>query len=179
MLCLILLGGFSAVSCLPCYGVTCPNPSPGPNPENHGSLTLHYTDDTRLKVDFDSSSTECRKTVTNLPKKRIVRVEVASAHFVLHNKKKTNGLQKVVGSVGSREYSADDVGSTKVRAVILLNRSCDGRVALASAKVPLIAVCVFGVLGLLLAGVLLIYRRTTRSQHRPLPSGEQSGECGI
>ena len=172
------LFGFSAVSSLPC--VTCPPANPGTTPESHGSLTLHYTDDTRFKVVFNSSSQECRETVTDLPGKRIVKVEVASAQFILHNKKKTNGLQKQVGSVGSREYSAEDVGFTRVRAVILLNSACTGRIALATAKVPLIAVGVFGVVSLVLAVILLISRRTTRRyQHRPLPSGEQSGEHGI
>jgi len=169
--------GFSAVTSLPCSGViSCTQSSPGPAPESHGSLTLHYTDDTRFKIDFNSSSPECRETVTNLPKKRIAKVEVASASFILHNNKKTNGLQKQVGSVGSREYSAEDVGFTKVRAVIILNNSaCAGRGGTANAKVPLIVVCVLvGVISLVLAAVLLISRTRTRYQHRPLSSEEQT-----
>merc|ERR1712108_131649 len=98
----------------------------------------------------------------------------ASAQFILHNKKKTNGLQKQVGSLGSREYSAEDVGFTKVRAVILLNSSCIGGGDIANAKVPLIVVCVLiGVISLVLAAVLLISRRRKRYQHRPIVSSEE------
>merc|ERR1712130_177107 len=79
------------------------------------------------------------------------------------------------GSVGSREYSAEDVGFSKVRAVILLNSACLGGGDIANAKVPLIVVCVLiGVISLVLAAILLISRRRTRYQHRPIVSIEEN-----
>lgn len=104
-------------------------------------------------------------------------MEVASAHFVLHNKKKRNGRQKHVGSEGSKEYSARDVGFTKVRGVLVINKACTSR----EAKVPLVAVCVCaGAMALVLAAVLL-YRRATKYKHRALTSDsdEHTGEYGI
>ena len=71
MLWWILLGFFSAVASEPCYGVTCSELDPSVK----GSLTLHFTDKTTFKINYESSSRDCKIPVTNLPKKRITKVD--------------------------------------------------------------------------------------------------------
>ena len=81
-----------------------------------GSLILHYDDNSRHKIDYDSSSQDCY--LNQLPNKRITKVEVSSAHFVLYSKRNWSGAMASVSSVGFKEYSKEEIlGMTKVKSV--------------------------------------------------------------
>ena len=111
--CFLLLCG--VVTAGPC--VLCMSPHSTPvAPPVLGSLILHYDDNSTHKIDYDSSSEDCY--LTHLPKKRIAKVEVNSAHFVLYSRRNWRGKMASVRSVGSREYSTEEIpGIPRVKSV--------------------------------------------------------------
>ena len=115
-----------------------------------GSLILHYEDNSTLRIDYDSSM-ECE--VINMKKKeRMVRAVVSSAHFLLFNRKNLKGLQTTVSSTREREFSAEEVGFTKVRSIA--RRGCGSR----QATVTIIAVSLTVVALFLVLAAILLYR---------------------
>jgi len=151
-----------------------PSSPPSSSPQG-GSLILHFEDGAQHKIVLDSSKQACK--VTSLPRKKIVRVEVAAADFTLYSRRNWSGTEKNVGAVGNKIYSADDVKFTKVKSVLIRSKGC-----VREANVPLVAisVCVMAVI-LVLAGVLLYRSRRTKCQHFILArsSEEQTQENGI
>ena len=89
---------------------------PSETASSTGSLILHYDDNTSYRINYDSSSNHCK--VNNLPrKKKIIKVVVNAAQFILYKGKKWNFRSKLVTSVGSREYSAKEIGFKRVKSV--------------------------------------------------------------
>ena len=80
-----------------------------------GSLVLHYRDNSTHKIVYDSSSLDCM--VNHLPSKKIAKVEVHSAHFILYSKKDWRGISDTVSSDGSQEIQAEEIHPTKVKSV--------------------------------------------------------------
>ena len=111
--CFLLLCG--VVTAGPC--VLCPQPHSTPvAPPVLGSLILHYADNSTNKIDYDSSSEDCY--LNHLPNKKIAKVEVNSAHFVLYSRRNWRGKMADVRSVGSREYSTEEIpGITRVKSL--------------------------------------------------------------
>ena len=122
-------------------------------------VILHFTDGTQHKVVVDSSNQDCK--VNNIPRgKRIAKAEVASGDFILYSKRTWSGRQKVVGSGGNRDYSADVVGFTKVKSVQILKEGCSRE-----ANVPLVAVSVCAVVLALALAALLLYRKFKKTEN--------------
>ena len=111
--CILLLCG--VVTARPCVLCVKPHSTAEPPPVI-GSLTLHYDDNSRHKIDYNSSSKDCY--LNQLPNKKITKVEVNSAHFVLYSRRNWRGKMASVSSVGFREYSREEIlGMTKVKSV--------------------------------------------------------------
>ena len=111
--CLLLLSG--AVPGRPRVFDVPPHSVPAPPPVI-GSLILHYDDNTTYKIHYDSSSLECH--VNFLPNKKITKVEVNSAQFVLYSRRNWRGRAAAVSSVGYREFSTEEIlGITRVKSV--------------------------------------------------------------
>ena len=112
--CVLLLSALvTLVRARPC--VSCPQSKATEHPRVLGSLVLHYRDKTSYKIDYDSSSVDCM--VNKLPNKRIAKVVVNSAHFVLYSRNYWRGEMDRVGSDGSQEIPGEEIYPTKVRSV--------------------------------------------------------------
>ena len=72
-----------------------------------GSLIIHYKDKTTYKIDYESSSQDCR--VNNLPRKKIAKVVVNAAKFMVYSKNGWKGRMASVSSVGRKEYSVEEI----------------------------------------------------------------------
>ena len=81
-------------------------------PVSVGSLILHFEDNSTRKIEY-ASDMEC-EVINMKPEHPIVRVVVASAHFVLYNRRDRRGRQYPVSSTREKEYSAQELGFTKV-----------------------------------------------------------------
>ena len=89
---------------------------PSETASSTGSLILHYDDNTSYRINYDSASQYCK--VNNLPRrKKITKVVVNAAEFILYRGKRWRGTSKLVSSVGSQEYSVNEIGITKVKSV--------------------------------------------------------------
>ena len=100
--CVLLLS--AVITARPC--VTCP-PDPSEKTSSSGSLILHYKDDTIYRIVYNSSSQDCR--VNNLPMKKIDKVVVNAAKFMVYSKKGWKGRMASVSSVGRKEYSVEEI----------------------------------------------------------------------
>jgi len=168
-----LLWCFSVVGCQPkpCDSVFCPPTATTPLSPSVGSLILHFEDGTQHKIVHDRSGQDCK--VNNIPRKRITRVEVANADFILYNNPKWRGKQMRVGSVGNMEYTADEVGFTWVKSVE--KQDCSRK-----ANVPAVAVsvCVVVII-LVLAGLFVLRRSKYQRCHSTSTSDQQTQENGL
>ena len=81
-----------------------------------GSLILHYHDNSTYKIYYSSSTQNCD--LNHLPSKKIVKVGVHNAKFVLYTMKNWRGKSVTVKAVGSKEFSPEEIlGITKVKSV--------------------------------------------------------------
>ena len=149
----LFLGNSSAVVCR--GGVTdlCPQDIV----ENQGSVTLHFEDNTNHPIVIRPGD-DCW--VTNLPNKKITKVEVAAENFVLYGRKNFKGTEKRVNATGSREFSRDYVGFPKVKSAKQIGCETPKRKA---SGVELVAIGVCLVLVLVLATVLVYRRRKNQA----------------
>merc|ERR1712183_1135807 len=132
-------------------------------PVNRGSLTLHYEDNSTRKFDY-SSSMGCN--VINIkPRQRIARAVVASAHFVLFNRKNMRGRQATFSSNQEREYSAEDVGFTRVKSIV--RKGCRREASVTVIALSLTAATLF-----LVVAAVLLYRWRRSRQAAPAFSAD-------
>ena len=91
-------------------------PEPNPSSKVSGSLILHYQDNSTHRIEYDSNTHQCRK--DNLPNKKIAKVEVNSAEFILYSKNQWRGTMATVVEVGNTEFSPEEInGIKKVKSV--------------------------------------------------------------
>ena len=88
---------------------------PSETASSTGSLILHYDDNTSYRINYHSASQYCK--VNNLPNKKITKVVVNAAEFILYIRRGWKGPSELVRSVGSREYSVKEIGIRKVKSV--------------------------------------------------------------
>ena len=106
-----LLCGF--VAGRPCTTCLPPQQQEG---QVRGNLKLHYSDSSTFRIDYDSSSKDCR--VDNLWRKKIAKVVVNAAKFILYSSEGWRGTSAKVHSVGRKEYSVEQInGITRVKSV--------------------------------------------------------------
>ena len=109
--CVLLLS--AVVTARPC--VLCDGREPNP-PQVYGSLILHYQDNSTHRIEYDSNTLDCRR--KNLPNKKIAKVEVNSAEFILYSKNQWRGTMATVVEVGNTEFSPEEInGIKKVKSV--------------------------------------------------------------
>ena len=112
LVCWLSLLSVGCVSPQPCHGgVSCVRATTEV-PVSVGSLILHFEDNSTRKIEYRSGM-EC-EVINMKPEHPIVRVVVASAHFVLYNRRDRRGRQYPVSSTREKEYSAQELGFTKV-----------------------------------------------------------------
>ena len=86
--------------------VLCVEPEPNP-PEVNGSLILHYQDNSTHIIYYKSNTLDCRK--NNLPKKKISKVELSSAKFILYSQNQWSGKAAIVSTIGHTWFSPGEI----------------------------------------------------------------------
>ena len=82
-------------------------PEPNPSPKVSGSLILHYQDNSTHRIEYYSNTHQCRK--DNLPNKKISKVELSSAKFILYSHNQWSGKAAIVSTIGHIWFSPGEI----------------------------------------------------------------------